>query len=607
MEVELVSFIGAGLAHACRNLSKKHRKSSIVGPIDGLALAQHLARTNDASFKTILEEATGKLCQTWRAIRVPDAVAIDHVKCLPAVFASCGSDEKCWHDLPPSPLDPLTAETLAGDIAALLVDEARTSGLLQRTGLLIPVSIALLEALFTVLLSKCEDVRALIADVDQYSSERPRPRHITPQGTFTSDLKDRLDDLARSAHDPELAHEIGLLAGTISEGQAAPTIRFLGELSARAEETDDTAKAARIWLYRFFLWSADYCAHVMDWPKADVYFALAARYGGSDGQASSPDVILHRARALTRAGDASGNAKFYADALQGYTRASAIVHEFESPLEWAKLHVATGAVLLKMCRLEPRSERFAAAALNLRPAISSLSQLEARDEWGHAQLLLANCLEGHGQIQGDPDLLADAIFSYRAALGVLSPDLDIEQWANAKAGLGRSILTLASETRHTPDLLEAISSLRAALGAQAHLEDRAKTEAALGLALLHYANETDDPVWLKDGIVVLGRVLQGAEAEFSGAARAKLKCALATALWTIGEREGDRTLLDEATAFLGEAREDYFAAGQVEAAQEISDQIAKYDDVLSAMRRPMRQRVRDEAPTSAKILQFIPG
>jgi tetratricopeptide (TPR) repeat protein len=604
MEVELVKFIGAGLIHACRSLSQRSQAPAI----DGLVLAQHLARTKDQRVKSLLEEAAERMCQSWRNISVPDAVAVDHVRCLPAVLEAFDSDPNFWQQATAASLDAGEAETLALDAAAVLIDEARTGGMLQRTGLLVHVSLALVESLFAVLMRQGAALRSILPMYDALVAQRSQCASLPISDTAIAwqDLNRRLEQLAASASDPTIAHQIECLAAKIAGSDLRACRQLLEEIAAQAQSTNE-GRAAQTWLFRFLLWSADYCSELKDWTKADVFYSLAANYAPAGDQAANRECVVRRAQALTRAGDETSDTSHYLEAVQSYTRAISLVLEFEAPLEWARIHVAAGDVLLKIARQQPKGDRFATAALHFRPAIAVLSKLEARAAWGLAQLKLGNCLEGHGEIQFDPDLLRDAIFSYRAALGVLTPDLDLTNWARAKAGLGRVIVNLAVETHDTPNLLEAISSLRAALGAGAALDERAKTEAALGRALICYAEETDDHVWLRDGTLILGRALQSGEAALPLETRAKLKRCLATSLWSIGEREGDRTLLDEATCFLAEAREDYLAAFDADAARDISKQIAKNDDVLAAMRRPLRQRVRDFEPQGAKILQFTAG
>jgi tetratricopeptide (TPR) repeat protein len=604
MEVELVAFIGAGLVHACRSLSQLPKAPAI----DGLFLAQHLARTGDPHVKLLFEEATERTCRAWRSITVPDAVAIDHVKCLPAVLEAYDSEPKYWEQATATSLKPDEAETQALDAAALLIDEARTSGMLQRTGLLVHLSLALVESLFAVLMTQGDALRSILPKYKALIADRSASASsaITDAAIARQDLYNRLEELAVSARDPAIARQIEILSARIAASDLRTSKPMLEEIASLAQSSAE-GLAAQNWLLRFLLWSADYCSEHKDWSKADVFHTLAGHYVPVGDQAAHRDCILRRATFLTRAGDDTSDANYYLEAVQCFTRAIALVHEYQAPLEWARLHLAAGDVLLKIARKDPKSDRFAAAALHLKPAIAVLSKIEARDAWGLAQLQLGHCLEGLSENQFDPDLLRDAIFSYRAALGVLTPDFDITNWARAKAGLGRAIVNLSIETHDTPNLLDAISALRSALSAGASFGERATTEAALGRALICYAEETDDHVWLRDGTLILGRALQCGEAAFPLQTRAKLKRCLATALWSIGEREGDRTLLDEAACFLAEARDDFTAASDTDAAHEVEKQIAKNDDVLAAMRRPLRQRVRDFEPQGARILQFTAG
>ena len=653
MEVELVRFIGAGLAHASRQISD----ADAPFKADGLDLVRHLATGDDPALISLLTDAAGKIYRSWRSMRVPDAVAVDHLRSLHSILTACNSDRDPWTAILSSssqvPGGPSSREAMAREIASGLVEQASSNGTLHRMGLAVPVSLVLIEALFVTVFEHIETIRAIAPRTTKLYASKRRTSSI-----FGEAEKVQLAEVvALHAKSPCPAPLLGALAAQQCQAGLAPdavaaelhdlarlaaqTLAIIAELKKQAGDTNfagmlekaqhdfatgnftslneffgQTCDAAiktlsssgpNEWAFQFHNLRAGLAECMLDWESAAHNFGLARRQLDASDVMRRRETMRSQVSALTNLGEASASSKPYLEAVQICIQMTALVQEFEAPQEWARAHVTAGALLLRLAESENRPDRYAPAALHFRPAIATLSRLNAHDDWGLAQLGLAEALRGQGQVQGDPDMLADAVFSYRAALGVLTCEQDRTAWIAAKIGLGSAIVRLATETGKTDELLEAISALRAAREATADILVLADIEATLGRAYVLYAEETDDAVWLNDGVECLRRATAFTDTPEVSLERVDLNRKLASALWTLGEIAGDRRLLDEAMTVLIKAREEAYSLGEAENAYEIAKQLDKFNDVLSAMQRPLRHTTRDVEPVGAKILKFTAG
>lgn len=626
MEVELVRFIGAGLASSLAGLTSGGVRGHGA---EGFSLIDDLAREHPPALANLIEKCGLELVRGWRASGIPDPVAEQHFAALPAVLRDHGPEAKIWSSavakLAIAAHDGKVADALGRSMAANAVAAAASAGTLAAAGLLVEVSFELLHRLFSSLLLSARDLRSLAPIADRlFDAAKPGAEPagaLHSAGTSPSPLLSAL-----------VASEVasGSSQETISLGLEAKSLacrELLGDLAMEIESTGDIDLRAEFKRFRDFLergdldrayetlavgedvWAArpypneigaggNLAAEALrryrgrlnelrgNWREAARDYALARKFCAALDVKGRWRLMMRQAASLTRHGVATGDTSSFTDAVQIHAEAGGLLQEDSSPIEWATGYLELGNLLLMLAEREGRPERYLAAALHFKPAGDVFSREGETDSWAQAQLGLARTHHGQGEHQGDPIVLADAAFGYRAALGAIHAGRSPEEWMLAKVGLGSVLVRLAEETGDADHIDEAISALQAALTSQ-RLVDKRPIEATLGRAYILLAAERDDVTPLVNAVEKLQNALQG-DQPFKAADTATLLRLLGTSLWALGEADNDHARLQSALGTLEAARAQYAADGEPNLAETIAKEISRCELQL-ARRRQMHR------------------
>ena len=633
MEIALVRFIGVGMVLVLPRPSDDLAADTAARGGD---LVRQLAGAGHPFFKPLIERSVAQVCRGWRSIQVPDAVALDHLEALTTIMAGHQIQSGRWADIllaaEASGGHADLAEAAAQDIAAEIVEAARADGRLQRSGLLVPVSLVMIERLFATVFADFSTLRGLASGIAYPASElagvnsegtkdwaafaksvaRIAPDVCPPAllealvrldranglgaGLINSRLEDKalaaqelqsaIETCAAAVTDPGAAwllHEAGL---RMQSGDLDATDALLQSAFEIASE-DKRSACAGAAAHEVGLLQAGFDALRSNWIGAAVRYGLLRRAATDIGLGNRRQVILRQAQALIHHGEQTGDLGSWHEAAQLQAQAGSLIQEQDAPLDWASGHLETGNLLLKLAAREGNPARFMAAALHFKPASDVFSRESDHDGWALAQLGLAECLRGQGEVQGDPVLLSDGVFAYRAALGVLTRARSPEEWVAAKAGLGATLVRFAEETGETSDIPEAVAALELALAVAAGSK-QSWIEAALGRAYVVLADETDDIGALVKAVPLLEHALASGNASGDAAGAAAMQRLVGSSLWTLGEAKGDRIRLQEALSTLASARDGFAGLGDVKAARDATTEIVRKQDTLAAMRRPLR-------------------
>jgi hypothetical protein len=568
---------------------------------------------------------------------VPDAVAIQHLETLPGILRTHGPSREDWAHalslLPDTGIRRKLADGLAQELAVDTVAAASAAGDIQRSALLVQVSVTLIYRLFSTLLASDDDVKALVPLADRIFDDAATP---DAGGALQAALARYAQDMCPLALLQALVRADqakGIADADISvqmEGRAYVCQELMSETKAFAAAQFDPIRKAEVeailaCLGKGEIGAADEKLSIMEDAGATAHDQVEASAGDKDSMllrllrakleeaqgnflgaarhygfarrfCSTYDlrgrwqVMMRQAAALSRHGVQTGDIKALFEAAQVHAEAGGLLQEQDAPMEWAIAHVELGNLLLDLAEREGRPERYLAAGLHFKPAVDVFSKLGATDDWALAQLGLAHALKGQGDHQGDPVVLGDAAFAYRAAIGMLHRGRAPADWTAAHAGLGCSLVRIAEETGQAGLMDEAIASLKSALASMKRSEAK-PLEAALGRAYVVLAAEKDDITALQNAVDRLNRALEPSTPAIPEGEQAQLFRLLGTSLWALAEAAGDRTGLETALSTLKSARDHYKKLGDGETALSIDKEISTLDATLARLRRAQRHAV----------------
>lgn len=630
MEVVLVRFVGAGLALALSGHTARIPRHCIP---EGLALVAQLSGYSGALLRTLLDMSARDILQGWRQGHVPDAVAVQHMETLPALVEKHGPSSEDWAHalslLPANGLRRKLADGLAQELAADTVAAASSAGAIQRSALLVQVSMTLLHRLFAAMLSHDDDVKALLPVAErlfdplaagtgealQFAMARYAPS-LCPQALLEALVK---ADQAKGIPDADIAAQVEgrayVCQELMKEAKAFKDLQFdpiriadaedilacltAGDIASADDKLTQLEDQGRPVLDLADGSSGDKEAMLLRMLRAKLneaqgdFLGAARHYGFARRFCPTYDVrgrwqvMMRQAAALSRHGIHTGEIKSLFEAAQVHAEAGGLLQEQDAPMEWATAHVELGNLLLNLAEHEGRPERYLAAGLHFKPAVDVFSKLGATDDWALAQLGLAHALKGQGEHQGDPVILGDAAFAYRAAIGMLHRGRAPADWTAAHAGLGSSLVRIAEETGQSGLMDEAITSLKSALASMKRSEAK-PLEAALGRAYVVLAAEKDDISALQNAVDRLNRALEPSTPAIPDDEQAMLVRLLGSSLWALAEAAGDRAGLETALSTLKSARERFEKLADEERAQSVAKEIATLDATLVRLRRAQR-------------------
>lgn len=625
MEVELVRFIGAGLASSLAGLTSGGARGH--GVERASLLVEDLARARSPALAHLIETCGLEVVRGWRAAGVPDPVAEEHFAALPGIIQDHGPSAKSWSSavatLTTASHDVQVADALGRALAADTVAAAASAGSLAPAGLLVEVSFEVLHRLYAALLMSARNLRSLAPIAERLLDTAPpdvapdgRPGEAAASPLLTALIA---SDIAGGM--PEESVALGL------EARSHACRELLGELAMEIERTGDIDLRSEFKRFRDFLERGDldrayetlvlgedvwaqrpypnevgaggntaaealrrYRGRLNElrgrWRDAARDYALARKFCAAVDLKGRWRLMMRQAASMTRHGLATGEISALTDAAQIHAEAGGLLQEDSSPIEWASGYLELGNLLLLLAERENRPERYLAAALHFKPAGDVLSREGATDGWAQAQLGLARAHHGQGEHQGDPVVLADAAFGYRAALGAIHAGRSPEEWMVAKVGLGSVLVRLAEETGDAIHIDEAVSALQAALTSP-RLSDKRPVEATLGRAYVLLAAERDDVTPLVDAVEKLQNALQG-DVPFEAADTATLLRLLGRSLWALGEADNDSTRLQSALTALAAAREQFSADREPALAEATAKEIDRYEQQLTRRRQMHR-------------------
>ncbi len=507
-------------------------------------------------------DARETLASLFRAL-IAEAASIEAV--APAILAAAtaprhgaspGSEQAAWHDdaldehadriafdlgLPRALIDALVAARLATGIASSsIVDEMD------------------------------ESVAEVVETLDEL-------RRLSDLVGSDDRLEERLLDVARLLREGRLEAADAVLADIV------PTLK------TPSEDRDDARN--RELLVGAIDARGRIAGHLSAWRFAAQHFHCANRACPAEDRVSRWRLKLEEARALTRLAAMPG-ARFsvLGEAAQVYAEAGGITSESEFPLEWAEANLELGALLLRLGDRQCRPERFLAAALHFKPALDVLTRERSMDGWARGQIGLAHALRGQGTFQGDVVILRDAVFAYRAALGVLTRGMTPALWQEANATLGETLVRLAEETGDLHRLQEAIDLLMPLVAPHAEaVSGRSRTigEFALGRGMLLLSelenSPGDDGAMLDEALALVSGALAAPVEHLNALDRARGQRARGTILGLMAEAASSAGLMRQAVEAKTRARELYLALENELEAEQIDREVEILGEAVSAL------------------------
>ncbi|MBL8566991.1 MAG: hypothetical protein JNM89_14850 [Hyphomicrobiaceae bacterium] len=507
-------------------------------------------------------DARGTLAALFRAL-LAEASSIEAI--APAILAAAtapihraspNSEQAAWHDdaldehadriafdlgLPRALIDALVATKLAAGIASGIIVEEMD-----------------------------ESVAEVVETLDEL-------RRLSDLVGSDDHLEERLLDVARLVREGHLETADAVLADIV------PTLR------APSAARDDARN--RELLIGAITTRGRIAGHRSAWRFAAQNFHCANRACPVEDRVSRWRLKLEEARALTRLAAMPG-ARFsvLGEAAQVYAEAGGITSESEFPLEWAEANLELGAVLLRLGDRQCRPERFLAAALHFKPALDVLTRERCMDGWARGQIGLAHALRGQGTFQGDVVILGDAVFAYRAALGVLTRGMTPALWQEANATLGETLVRIAEETGDLDRLQEAIDILMPLVAPNAEaVNGRSRTigELALGRGMLLLAefenSQGDDGAMLDEALALVSGALSAPVEHLNALERARGQRARGTILGFIAQAAGSARLMGQAVDAKRRARDLYLALENEPDAEQIDRDLEILEEAVVAL------------------------
>jgi tetratricopeptide (TPR) repeat protein len=379
-------------------------------------------------------------------------------------------------------------------------------------------------------------------------------RHFAAADDLERELDARLADHASLAGDLTALEGVGPAVARLREdaaralaaGRFAETDRVLGE----AEDLDVQAAQTDIEGARVRLASAAVTRSARgrieelraDYRRAARHFAAATRFLPASERAGRWAYRMREAEALVKLGETTGDVAVLGEAAEAFAGAVSQVGRETSPDAWSNAQLRLASVLVVLADREGRSERLIEASQRLRPTIELLLEHKRVTECVEAGIMLGLALRRLGEATRDEASLAEAVFAYRAAIGVAQRERMPDLWAEAHAGAGLAAARIGEWTRALSDIEAAITHLQSALTVSADLApslDRRRLRASLGGALLGKAAATGDPALPVQAADAFGAGIEGLDRELHPQVAVELDSGLAQALVLMGEPDGD--------------------------------------------------------------------
>lgn len=618
MERALLNLLGVAMAHLAMTT---HQRRAACLPVEGSEVIAYCVGLDAAGSRAIIAGALSRFWPSLAAEAMELAEQERQIDALASLIAAtstatdCAASDSCQGNC----ADSGAAERLARNICARNVGAGQPEALLPGSERCSKLLTALFKSLLSCgstlppFLDTISDlIRARIAAatppqpraaIDELNAVR---RQLARDTGIPLALLDAIIEADRRLGMPIEATIRALVDRTIA---ALELLGMLNHLADRAG-SDDAMEAAMLRLVQLVRSGnlsrtacelavisrnveagADFADRLLPDLTGTAFFptllAARARLAGLDGEPRESarlydratiywarddrirrwQLKLEQARALARLGHMPGaRLAVLCEAAQVYAAAGGLISERDAPQAWAEANLELGTLLLEIGNRECRPERYLAAALHFKPALEVFTRERHMDGWARAQVGLANALRGQASFQGDVVVLREAVFAYRAALGILTAGGTPEDWHTARACLGDALVRIAEEAGDV-DVLQVASDLLVPItqDASPHITPYARSigEIALGRTLLFIA-ETDagEPGSDADNLVaqaidLIARGLEHAPATLTPLEEARARAALGAAWWLRHTSRHDPKALDMAIVATRKARDLY--------------------------------------------------
>lgn len=439
-------------------------------------------------------------------------------------------------------------------------------------------------------------------------------------------LTDLVHLSGRTGADEALEAEMLHVATLIREGSLGMASCALDTLSRRMESSSDfesrvvpdltgTAFFPALLAARARLASLD-----GELREAARLYQRAVRYWPREDRIGRWQIKISQARQLVELGRLpGGDNSVLCEAAQVYAAAGGLISECDCPLGWAEASLELGLLLLELGNRESRPERYLAAALHFMPAIDVFTREKAMDGWARSQLGLAHALRGQAAQQGDVVIAREAVFAYRAALGILTEDGTPELWHHARSAFADTLVMIAEEAGDHASLKMAIDQLMPYLASPAAaIAEPARSigDIAMGRAmvlLVESGSEPgseanvdcgDDTIIASDAIKLLTTALERGQVRLNAPERVRAERALGRAQSLCFHQTGDENMRAEAIASKMRARDLYEHLDNPVAANDIASEIAALNDIcLERLRGDCASQVAERKYVSDDVRQ----
>lgn len=236
-------------------------------------------------------------------------------------------------------------------------------------------------------------------------------------------------------------------------------------------------------------------------------------------------------------------------ALEEWTRDKA-------PFNWAQTHNNLGNLMNSMARRTGDTALLEAAAGHFEAALEVMTRDAAPLEWGNLQNNLANSLAELGRRRDDPALLARAVERYGLSLEVLTRAHLPRRWADVEDARANALFALAAHEAGTDAVGKALAGKRAVLEVVTRRDDPARwadvtSDIGSLLAMLGERSQGAARKRLWKEALAAWRDAQTVHSRDADAERwASLQDEIGYRLILLGEEEGNARRFEEALAVL---------------------------------------------------------
>lgn len=296
-------------------------------------------------------------------------------------------------------------------------------------------------------------------------------------------------------------------------------------------------------------------------------------------------MLLHRqALALMKQGNEHGDTAALAQAAAVFADAGALQEGVIATEEWAAGQLTLANLLLVIGDREGRIDRYEAAARHARAASDAWSRCNNMFEWARGQLAYADAVRRRGEHVRSMADLDDAQFAYRAALGIFGRDRAPEEWANASANLGLTLVRQGELGAEGDQFQQGLASIDGALTVASRTGvalDVAKLQLARGNALLGIFASSDSEEYAAQATEAFSQAIAACDRDKHPSEVLSMRHRLGMAMWAFGARVQSPEILGEAAQELMGVLDDAEHLDDAVRVRELNDDLAALHDDMA--------------------------